>query len=160
MKMPRLISPALLLLAASSAHSAVRLVSVPSTPLSLPGLHAPEAVSLPSISLGSVSPLTLPGAAGILPTRLPSHPIPMPSIRPGVILPGPINGLPGRPSYTLLGEVAGDRNPAKTERLDKREKLDRIFDGRERPRGFEIHEERQHTLPENDLLDEIGIRSY
>lgn len=152
MKMQRFITPILILATCASAQAAVQLVSLPSLPLSLPSAVAPEAVVLP----GRIAPgaIVLPSpAAPLMPVILPSSPIPMPSIKPGVRLPGP------RMHEILPLKMASAVEEPKVERKD--DKLNQVFDGRgTRRRTFEIHEDGYHTIPENDLVQEIGIGSY
>jgi len=149
MKMHRLIAPFLVFAACANAGAAVQLVSLPNLPLSLPTRIAPESVSLPTrIAPEAVS---LPSSPMIpMGPSLPVVPSPMPTIAPGVRLPGPrlIPTMPKRLAVTGVDE----RQPAPK----RDERLEQIFDGSGSRRPLPITEDRYHTIPEQDLVNEIG----
>lgn len=147
-----------LALFAAPAFASYRVVSVPTLPLSMPGISG-QAVKLPTVL--PTTPKTLPSLPVVAPLQAPGLPIPVTTIRPGVELPGPANPVPmisptARVALIKLGAV----ETAKGQDSDKQaERLGRIFDRTRdeetagRPKGDEV----RHTLPENDLLDEIGV---
>ena len=160
---------ATLLSLSARAHAAFQIVSLPGLPVmpvSAPSAIAPRPLAFPSLNKGVT--ITLPGVNGI-PMIAPAFPtLPMPMIgAPQITLPSPSNPMPlapntrvkiiGAPAMRLAAVAAA---PAQTEESEaaKTERLERLFDRGirkdERPRG----DETRHTLPENDLLNEIGIQ--
>jgi hypothetical protein len=156
MKKLTLITPALVLATVTAARAAVQVVPMPSLPVSLPARAGIEVVKLPSVPLHpAAGEILLPGVGIGQPMSLPSNPHQMPSIRPGVILPGPTL-IPGiKPKRIAVLKADGQQaRPSAAEQLqEKARELDRIFDNNQR----QIAEDRHYTLPESDLLDEIGV---
>lgn len=155
-----------------------RAVSLPAAPVALPARISPVSAVFPSAM--PVSPAaSLPGASSIyrLPATLPALPIPVIGGT-RISLPAPARNLPASPTtivgpaarYTmqsvrLVSFAAASAETAQdTERA--RERLGRVFDkgarkddneNREtgRPRG----DSSRLTLPESDLLEEIGVQT-
>ena len=158
MKKVLLISPALVLAAVAAAHAAVQAVAMPSMPLSLPARAGIESVQLPTVPMIPVGQIILPGRNAILPTSLPSVPQQLPSIHPGVVLPGPLTFPGHRPLRIAIlradGQQDQQKGPSAAEQLQERAReLDRLYDHNQR----QIADDRHYTLPERDLLDEIGV---
>lgn len=163
----KLASAVLVLLIAPCAHAAYQinaLTALPSMPLSAPSvIPAHHPLALPSIERGPS--LNLPGAVN-LPRIAPSLPtLPMPVIgTPSIGLPSPVSPLPVAPTALVrapkiaaIAKVRFDGPAAKAPREDaQREKLERLFDRGEQDEQPLVGETR-HTLPENDLLNEIGV---
>lgn len=113
-------------------------------------------ISLPAMSLSA--PLRVGGDVVALPNRLPANPVKLPWVSPQLPLPADAllfsPNLPIR-AIRLSAAAADDRHVSET--------LDRLYDTGEdsasqpptpsRPHG----DGTLHTLPENDLLNEIGI---
>ena len=155
----------------ASAHASFQVVSLPGLPVmpvSAPSAIAPRPLSLPSLNQGVA--VSLPGIKTV-PAIAPSFPtLPTPVIGGSrIVLPSPANPMPVMPTIRvrtpgaqavtvrLLASVPAPAASAKTDESEaaRREKLEKLFDrGNERPRGDEV----RHTLPENDLLNEIGIQ--
>lgn len=125
-------------------------------PAMLPSRTAPQPVILPT--LPSLRPMALPTAPrpGIwAPTTLPTKPT-APVAAPVSL---PQRELPFSRMILALAEATADESGKKP----LPEELDRVFDrgGRVRDSGIEPRRDgRPLTLPEGDLLDEIGVRPY
>jgi hypothetical protein len=161
---------ALLALAlSSSAHAAFQLVSLPalpSMPLSMPSALPSRPVALPTLPGGAS--VVLPGVSN-LPKIAPTLPqLPMPVIgKPTTGLPGPANPMPVMPAAQVSRKsfaiatvrfAAPAGQPAAEQDQAQREKLERIFDGTQSSGRADGRDEVRHTIPENDLLNEIGIQ--
>ncbi len=156
MKMLHLIAPILVVMTCGAAQANVQLVSMPMQPLSLPTRIVPEAVTLPTrIDPQSISLPSSPMYNPLGPAKLPSAPVSIPTVNPGVKLPGP-KTIPLLPTTLASGEGHDGRGLG--------QKLEKIYDGRrddKQPRrGFTIGEDPYHRIPEQELVDEIGIGSY
>jgi hypothetical protein len=157
------------LLLSTGAHAAYQINAIsalPSMPLNAPSvIPAHHPLALPSIERGPS--LNLPGAVN-LPKIAPSLPtLPMPVIgKPSIGLPSPVSPLPMTPTAVVrapkiaaIATVRFDAPKAQAPREDaaaQREKLERLFDRGELDEQPQLGETR-HTLPENDLLNEIGV---
>lgn len=160
------------LLLSTGAHAAYQINAIsalPSMPLNAPSvIPAHHPLALPSIERGPS--LNLPSAVN-LPRIAPSLPtLPMPVIgKPSIGLPSPVSPLPVAPTAVVrapkIAAIATVRFDApKTqntrEEAAQREKLERLFDRGEIEEQQPQLGETRHTLPENDLLNEIGVNSY
>ena len=157
-----LLAVALSLSATASAAPLAAKISLPSG--SQIPTHFP--VNLPTMPTGAglpIIPVRLPGVTnGLpqeLPVALPGQDSTLPTKRSGLILPGPKGPLPIVPTVTLnLGDAKGEQTIT-----PKPSDLGRIFDGSERDEQINSRVRREgshYTLPENDLLQEIGVGSF
>lgn len=163
---------ALALTLAASAHAALPAPQIvqlparmPAMPASAPSPFASQPLALPSISIGQ--PRSLPSISGLpkIAPGLPSLPQPLITLpgQPAVNLPGPANPMPvARKAVVKIAAVTGSfamkfapSKPVETavDAEEAAEKLGRLFDGA----PAEELDEVRHTLPETDLLNEIGV---
>lgn len=148
---------------ARAALNVYSLPALPSMPLNAPSAIPTRPVSLPTLPGGAS--VVLPGVSN-LPKITPALPtLPVPVIgKPSVGLPGPANPMPvmpkaqvGRKEFAIARfRLDAPAAPTAARQDDaQREKLERLFDGNQ---DHETRDEVRHTLPENDLLNEIGVQ--